>query len=1053
MNGAIFYHYDLDPRNGSHSDAIDPAREEDVYRITVAGSGTLTVHSTGSTDVYGYLLSSSGSVLTSNDDGGQDRNFRISHSVSAGTYYVRVRHYSTTGTGDYEITSSFAGGSYYGSILNLNDSLKSSIDSAGEEDLYRVTVAESGTLTIYSTDVTDTYGTLLDSAWNELASNDDGGQSTNFRISHSVSAGTYYVRVRHYSTTGTGDYGITSSFTATSSSGGGSSGGGSGGSGSGSGSGSSSGGSSSGGVVGFSVSDWERTVVSAGTTHNSIMTTPVDTTTHPTHDLSGMAGATAATYEFVVNAMHTDQFSPILLGDNVWWLKFDQERVSSTQVNQLGVTRRGVEDYFFTSISGRSLASPYDRDAHIVYTYDGADTEVFVDGQQVGSLSGHGHIFTHAASELGWSPFLPDSQHNLKGRILAFASYRSVLPDREIQNHYNAAFPSGTQSPPAVPQPVPQPQPTLNPDGDEDNDGLTNAEETQLFAAYNLDPYNADSDGDGTNDGYEDFDSDQVTNIFELRTFHSDPLDAYSLDPNNQVTDSAWLFLAPLDSSSALQLARAWGQIQAGQSSSPTTSTLISDHETETSNGRASIRFTGTTVADGVTYLNFVFTPRNDAEETFDLYFRPGVSGTTYWAWIEVLPSGRTIAVPLFQFASPQGFFTGGSRADTDGDGLTDGFELLVSKTNPTNRDSAPDSAVDHDGDGQIDNFSGLANNGVYDSQEDFEPDNLRNEAEYYLGTNPFRSDSDDDGTNDSDEEPPIPPGALPGDGEEEEYDEQPFTGLSNGLHEYSGTVDLTGTPATPDDMAGVILEKTPEGNVILSNVKSTSSNQVEIAAKVIVQRPRERLSFTGAPYHPPTGQNGGKLPIEELRERYPYIANKSGSGRSVGNAFGTGLTQMNQSIIDTWDEEVLRYYAQTARSGANHHLSAVMRTNQRIQDALDAGEIPSPGLLRKLNNDRKALLIQTRRLTATHLALAKKGLVGTAIPYFGTGAVLFAVLGNSSNHAAEFEAAFRQYADGVQNNDWIDLEFGAQAIATACANLVGITQPVWSYVYDALSP
>ena len=97
--------------------------------------------------------------------------------------------------------------------------------------------------------------------------------------------------------------------------------------------------------------------------------------------------------------------------------------------------------------------------------------------------------------------------------------------------------------------------------------------------------------------------------------------------------------------------------------------------------------------------LNFVFTPRNYAEETFDLYFRPGVSGTTYWAWIEVLPAGQTISLPVSLFASPQGFFTGGSRADTDQDGLTDGFELLVSKTNPTNQDSAVDLNSDADGD------------------------------------------------------------------------------------------------------------------------------------------------------------------------------------------------------------------------------------------------------------------------------------------------------------------------------------------------------------------
>ena len=98
-------------------------------------------------------------------------------------------------------------------------------------------------------------------------------------------------------------------------------------------------------------------------------------------------------------------------------------------------------DYFFSSISGQSLASPYGRDAHIVYTYDGSDTEVFVDGQKVGSLSGQGHIFTHASSELGWSLVLPDRLHNLKGWIFGFASYRSVLSDEEIRSHYNAAFP------------------------------------------------------------------------------------------------------------------------------------------------------------------------------------------------------------------------------------------------------------------------------------------------------------------------------------------------------------------------------------------------------------------------------------------------------------------------------------------------------------------------------------------------------------------------------------------------------------------------------------
>ena len=196
------------PLNGSLEGSIDPVGEEDVYQITVTDSGTLTVYSTGSMDLYGRLLDDSGNQLASNDDGGEDTNFRFSRSVSAGTYYVRVRHYDNSGTGNYGITSRFV----EPSRLPLNGSLEGSIDALGEEDVYQITVTDSGTLTVYSTGSMDLYGRLLDDSGNQLASNDDGGEDTNFRFSRSVSAGTYYVRVRHYDNSGTGNYGITSEF-------------------------------------------------------------------------------------------------------------------------------------------------------------------------------------------------------------------------------------------------------------------------------------------------------------------------------------------------------------------------------------------------------------------------------------------------------------------------------------------------------------------------------------------------------------------------------------------------------------------------------------------------------------------------------------------------------------------------------------------------------------------------------------------------------------------------------------------------------------------------
>ena len=66
----------------------------------MSDSGTLTVYTTGSTDTYGFIFDSSGNVLAENDDGGEGWNFRVSASVSAGTYYIQVGGFET---GDYTL--------------------------------------------------------------------------------------------------------------------------------------------------------------------------------------------------------------------------------------------------------------------------------------------------------------------------------------------------------------------------------------------------------------------------------------------------------------------------------------------------------------------------------------------------------------------------------------------------------------------------------------------------------------------------------------------------------------------------------------------------------------------------------------------------------------------------------------------------------------------------------------------------------------------------------------------------------------------------------------
>lgn len=220
--------------NTSLGGAIDYAGDEDYFRVDLTSSGTFTAYTTGSTDTYGYLLNSSGSTLTSSDDNPYP-NFNFSYSVSAGTYYIRLRHYSSSGTGGYTLYTSFSSGGGGGggggsddfgnsmstaSSLSLGSSVSGSINYGGDEDYFQVYTSSYGTLTAYTTGGTDTYGYLLDSGGNTLASSDDNPYP-NFNFSYSVSPGTYYIRVRHYSISGTGSYTLYTSFSGSGGGGGG----------------------------------------------------------------------------------------------------------------------------------------------------------------------------------------------------------------------------------------------------------------------------------------------------------------------------------------------------------------------------------------------------------------------------------------------------------------------------------------------------------------------------------------------------------------------------------------------------------------------------------------------------------------------------------------------------------------------------------------------------------------------------------------------------------------------------------------------------------------
>ncbi|MBP0726862.1 S8 family serine peptidase [Bacillus sp. RG28] len=202
-----------------------------VYNFTISPGGSQSMNmNVGDTDYYNFTASSSGTmtaslsvpsnadydlqVLTSNDvvlgtsAAGTGQSESVSFSVTAGSSYkVKVYYYSG------------ATGSYTVSLSNITPSiasiyLNSPVDislSSGEYRVYSFTPSSSGNYQLFTGPYggfggpNDTYLELYSnsSLTNMIASDDDSNGNTFSKIKTYLTAGTtYFLKVRHYSSTG-----------------------------------------------------------------------------------------------------------------------------------------------------------------------------------------------------------------------------------------------------------------------------------------------------------------------------------------------------------------------------------------------------------------------------------------------------------------------------------------------------------------------------------------------------------------------------------------------------------------------------------------------------------------------------------------------------------------------------------------------------------------------------------------------------------------------------------------------------------------------------------
>jgi tyrosinase len=195
------------------SASIGRAGEVDLFSFVVSASGRYLIATEGTTDVVMGLYGpdDTSRLLIEDDDSGTGSNAQIVRDLGPGTYYVHVRHYSTSATGNYQISVRRSTGPSGMSILQINGpAVQGSISPANERDMYTFTVTTPGTYTIETAGDTDCFLILNgpETPTTLVAQDDDSGPGANSRIVADLAPGTYFAQVRHYSPTGTGSYSI-----------------------------------------------------------------------------------------------------------------------------------------------------------------------------------------------------------------------------------------------------------------------------------------------------------------------------------------------------------------------------------------------------------------------------------------------------------------------------------------------------------------------------------------------------------------------------------------------------------------------------------------------------------------------------------------------------------------------------------------------------------------------------------------------------------------------------------------------------------------------------
>jgi hypothetical protein len=201
---------ELEINGSSVQGEIGAADERDLYSFRVTTAGTYAIETTGNTDTFLSLFGpdSETTRVAEDDDSGPGTLSLLVEDLVVGQYFVRVRHFSPARTGPYGVLVR----SHTNAIqLQVNGTeVQGNIGQQAESDIYTFSVDTQGEHIIETSGSTDTFLSLFgpNSDTNRITQDDDSGPGLLSRIQESLAVGTYFVRVRHFSETRTGAYGV-----------------------------------------------------------------------------------------------------------------------------------------------------------------------------------------------------------------------------------------------------------------------------------------------------------------------------------------------------------------------------------------------------------------------------------------------------------------------------------------------------------------------------------------------------------------------------------------------------------------------------------------------------------------------------------------------------------------------------------------------------------------------------------------------------------------------------------------------------------------------------